>query len=215
MCARDINPRDAHDRRNVVTGRADAASSPIAPVPAIGIPPSTVTEMDNVPAMRTLAMFAAPLGTAEPDQPRQLGPVDRVEPAMFGHDRHDDSMSQPSRERKQKIERRAEGLHRCRATDEGPRPSQVHHARMTIAARCIATARLLPILPRIATPIDRRAEIRTASWGADRRHDRRGGEHQGRCPFVPERQSIARVIRRAWHPTRSAGHARAARPRQR
>lgn len=103
MRARGIDPGDAHERRDIVTRRANPMPSPITPLPAIGVPPSTVTEMDNVPAMRTLAMFAAPLGAAEPDQPRQLGPVDRVEPAMFGHDRHDDSMSQPSRERKQKI----------------------------------------------------------------------------------------------------------------
>lgn len=70
MRACGIDPRNAYDRRNVVTGRADAAPSPIAPLPAIGVPPSTVTEVDNVPAMRTPAMLATPLGAAEPDQPR-------------------------------------------------------------------------------------------------------------------------------------------------
>ena len=47
---------------------------------------------------KTPAMFAAPLGTAEPHQPRQLGPVDRVQPTMFRHDRHGrDSESSRSR----------------------------------------------------------------------------------------------------------------------
>ena len=38
-------------------------------------------------------MFAAPLGASESDQVGQLVPVDRVKPAMFARDRHDDSMS--------------------------------------------------------------------------------------------------------------------------
>src|SRR3546814_8273417 len=53
--------------------------------------------------MRAMAMLAPPIGAAEANGSRQLGPVDRVKPAMFGHDRHDDSMSQRERERKQKI----------------------------------------------------------------------------------------------------------------
>src|SRR3546814_5077489 len=64
---------------------------------------SDVCSSDLASPVGTPAMLAPALCTPEPDQPRQFGPVDRVEPAMFGHDRHDDSMSQASRERKQKI----------------------------------------------------------------------------------------------------------------
>ena len=103
MRTRDIDPRDAHDRRHVRLRRTHPATAPVAPLVAISVPPASVTQVEHPPAVRALAMLAAPLGAAEPDQPRQLRPVDRVEPAMFGHDRHDDSMSQPSRERKQKI----------------------------------------------------------------------------------------------------------------
>ncbi len=103
MRARDIDPRDANDRRDPSAGRAHPASASITPLSAIGVPPAAIAQVKHAPPMRTPAMLAAPLGTAEADQPRQLGPVDRVEPAMFGHDRHDDSMSQPGGERKQKV----------------------------------------------------------------------------------------------------------------
>lgn len=40
--------------------------------------------------------LSKPLSAAKPDQPRQLGPVDRIEPAMFGHDRHNAADSDSS-----------------------------------------------------------------------------------------------------------------------
>ncbi len=103
MRAREIDPRDADERQRARAWRSHPAPAPVAPLPAIGIPPAAVAQVEHVPTVRTSAMLAAALGAAEANQLRQLGPVDRVEPAMFGHDRHDDSMSQPSRERKQKI----------------------------------------------------------------------------------------------------------------
>ena len=79
----------------------------IAPEAAIGVPPSSVAEVEHPSAMRTPAMLALAFRATEPDQPRQLGPVDRIKPTMFRHDGHDDSMSQCREERKQKIEMRA------------------------------------------------------------------------------------------------------------
>src|SRR3546814_10725731 len=85
--AGDIDPRDLHDRDDIGTGNADAASPPVAPVPTIGIPPAPVPQMEDASPVGTPAMLAPALCTPEPDQPRQFGLVDRVEPAMFGQDR--------------------------------------------------------------------------------------------------------------------------------
>lgn len=101
--ARGVNLRHADDRCHAYTGCANPATAPIAPLLAPGIPPASVAEVEYSLAMRTLAMFAPPLGAIEADQFRQLEPVDRIKPAMFGRDGHDDSMSQPDLERKRKI----------------------------------------------------------------------------------------------------------------
>jgi hypothetical protein len=58
--------------------------------------------MQHVAAVWATAMLTSPLGTTEADDSRQLAPIDRIEPTMFARDRHDDSMSQPRVERKQK-----------------------------------------------------------------------------------------------------------------
>lgn len=76
--AGDIDPRDADDRREITIRRAHPASAPIAPVPAIGVPPSAVAQVEHPCTVRTPAMLAAPFGAAKADQPRQLGPVDRI-----------------------------------------------------------------------------------------------------------------------------------------
>lgn len=49
------------------------------------------------------AMLPAPLCAPEPDQVGQLAPVDRMEPAIFGRDRHDEFMSWPRAERKREL----------------------------------------------------------------------------------------------------------------
>jgi len=101
--ARDVNPCHAHDRRHPVTGRAHPPSPPVAPMAAIGIPPSTVAEMEHPPTVWTPAMLASPLSAAEPDELRQLGPVDWIEPTMFRHDRHRPILNHPEEERKGNI----------------------------------------------------------------------------------------------------------------
>lgn len=101
--AREIDPSDAHDRRDAGTRRAHPPPLAITPLPAIGIPPASIAQVKHALAVRARAMLAAPLGATKADQLRQFWPVDRIEPAMFGHNRHDDSMSQSSGERKQKI----------------------------------------------------------------------------------------------------------------
>src|SRR3546814_20938557 len=69
----------------------------------IHVLPPSVAQVEYALTMRAMAMLAPPIGAAEANGSRQLGPVDRVKPAVFGHDRPDDSMSQRERERKQKI----------------------------------------------------------------------------------------------------------------
>lgn len=82
---------------------SDTPALSIAPSRAVLVPPSSVTQVDDLSTMRSLAVFATPLRPAKADQVRQLGPVDRIKPAVFRRDRHDDSMSQPTAERKQKV----------------------------------------------------------------------------------------------------------------
>jgi hypothetical protein len=64
----------------------------------------------------------------------QLGPVDRIEPAMLGDDRHDDSMSQSRRERKQKSSL-APRAFAYAALAVKALAQAGSHAHMTIAAR--------------------------------------------------------------------------------
>jgi len=64
-----------------------------SPARRIGVPPASIAEMCDPPKVRPTALLAAPAGTLEPDRARQLLPVDRVEPAIFGADRHRISMS--------------------------------------------------------------------------------------------------------------------------
>ncbi len=107
--AGDIHPREPDDRGDVCPDDTDAPSPPVAPLSAIGIPPATIAKMEDARTVRPSAMLAAAFSAAEPDQPGQLGPVARVQPAMFRHDRHDDSMSQGRAERKRKITVRTAG----------------------------------------------------------------------------------------------------------
>jgi hypothetical protein len=44
--------------------------------------------MEDDPPVRTLAGLAAPTGAPEADHGRELRPVDRIEEAVFGPDRH-------------------------------------------------------------------------------------------------------------------------------
>ena len=65
-----------------------------APSAALAVPPSPVTEMRDPPEMRSPAAFATGARAYEADRVRQLIPVDRIEPAVLGADRHPDSMNQ-------------------------------------------------------------------------------------------------------------------------
>ena len=55
--------------------------------------------------MWSAASLALGTGAIEPNHVRQLPPIDRVEPAVLGSDRHDDSMSHRAGKRKQIIRR--------------------------------------------------------------------------------------------------------------
>src|SRR3546814_2832079 len=101
--AGDIDPRDTDDRHEVYRPDTDPPSAPVSPLPTIHVPPPSVAQVEYALTIRAMAMLAQPIGAAEANGSRKLGPVDRVKPEMFGHDRHDDSMSQRERERKKKI----------------------------------------------------------------------------------------------------------------
>jgi len=68
--------------------------------------------------------------------------------------------------------------------------------------------------PRIVELVIAARDARTAPSSPPAHRAIGAREHQGRRPFVPERQSTARVIRQARHPAQSADRTRAARPRQ-
>lgn len=103
MRAGEHDARDEQPRRRLEPGehelfaldrvgmpeRADTPPPAIAPDAAIVIPPPAVAEVPDRAPMRTGAMLAAAPGAAEPDEARQLAPVDRVQPAVLGRDRHE------------------------------------------------------------------------------------------------------------------------------
>lgn len=89
MGAGQHDPCRADEREDVVAGGSNPASPAIAPDTTARIPPPPVAQMyDDLP-MRSVAMVAAPLGAREAHELRQFAPVDRIEPAMFGADRHE------------------------------------------------------------------------------------------------------------------------------
>ena len=90
------------DEYRLATQRSAMA---IAPGARIAIPPNAVGtgELGSVETMRTPATLATPLGANEADEVGDLGPVDRVEPAMFRADWHEVILNHCIQERKGKI----------------------------------------------------------------------------------------------------------------
>jgi hypothetical protein len=68
VCAGDIDPRQPNRFGDIRARHADATPSAIAPLPAIGIPPAAIAEVENARTVRSLAMLAPALRAAEPDQ---------------------------------------------------------------------------------------------------------------------------------------------------
>ena len=66
----------------------DPPASPIKPEASIGVPPATISEVINHPPVRPSAALTAAPRPAGPDHGRELRPVDRVEEAVLGPDRH-------------------------------------------------------------------------------------------------------------------------------
>jgi hypothetical protein len=77
----------------------------IAPGARIAIPPDAIGigELGGVVSVWAATLFAAPLGAHEADEVGDLGPVDWVEPAMFGTYRHGAILNHAGPERKGKI----------------------------------------------------------------------------------------------------------------
>src|SRR5436305_915879 len=58
------------------------------PAPRIGVPPPTISEMGDTALVRPCAALAPASGATEANPVRYLRPVDRIEPAVLGADRH-------------------------------------------------------------------------------------------------------------------------------
>jgi hypothetical protein len=101
MCAGQHDPRHPHLRQRDAQ-RRDPAALRRSPASPFAVPPAPVAQMRHPLQMRTATALAATARAVEPDRRGQLRPVDRIEPAVFGTDRHDDSMSRPNRKGKRK-----------------------------------------------------------------------------------------------------------------
>lgn len=64
---RNVDPGDAHGHCDVRAGQPDAAPPPVAPMPAIRIPPAAVAQVEDASPVRTTAMLAPAFGPAEAD----------------------------------------------------------------------------------------------------------------------------------------------------
>jgi len=84
---------------------AQRSPASVAPGARFAVPPDSIRagELGDVEAVRAAALLATPLRANEADEVGDLGPVDRVEPAMFGTDRHGAILNHAARERKGKI----------------------------------------------------------------------------------------------------------------
>jgi hypothetical protein len=82
--------------------RSDRAAA-VAPLQRVFIPPHAIAEMFYVMPMRPTAMVALSFGARKANPVRQLQPVDRVEPAMFGADRHRDDLNHGLRKGKRRV----------------------------------------------------------------------------------------------------------------
>ncbi|KAK0331449.1 hypothetical protein LTR94_028872, partial [Friedmanniomyces endolithicus] len=78
----------SHQVKGEAGGNLDLPAAPGAPGACLDVPPAAVTQMRDTPLVRSAALFAASPCPPETDMIRDLRPVDRVKPAVFGADRH-------------------------------------------------------------------------------------------------------------------------------
>src|SRR5215217_6227561 len=64
------------------------SASSVTPLPLLAIPPAPIAQVADRSSMRPAAPLAFALRSSEADHGRELGPVDGVEPAIAGMDRH-------------------------------------------------------------------------------------------------------------------------------
>ena len=72
----------------------DTAPLVIAPETGSGVPPAAIAQVRHIAHVRAAALLTPGAGSVEADRLGDLLPVDRVQPTVFGADRHRDSMSQ-------------------------------------------------------------------------------------------------------------------------
>ena len=87
----EMRRRQRHPGRangDVVSHKAQSSSATVAPGLLVFVPPSTIAQVPDLPAMRAAAPLTPSLGPLKPDHRRKLRPVDRIKPFELGADRH-------------------------------------------------------------------------------------------------------------------------------
>ena len=74
----------------------DPASPPIAPPTSLSVPPAAISKVVDHPPVWPPAPLAAASRPPEPDHGRELRPVDGVEEALLGPDRHKGALCHPT-----------------------------------------------------------------------------------------------------------------------
>lgn len=100
MRAGEYHLGDPHRTKLDPGSDRDAPAAIAPPAARLAIPPAPIAEMRDTAQMGPPALFTARAGAVKTHGRRQLLPVNRIEPAVFGADRHADSMSQPQAEQK-------------------------------------------------------------------------------------------------------------------
>lgn len=107
VAAREHHPRDRQPSDRIEAGKdwllslnemwrrqpAHPPAAAVPPAPVLLVPPCAVAQMDDLPPVRPAAALAPAFRPLEADQPRQFGPIDRVQPAVLGSDRHGETLS--------------------------------------------------------------------------------------------------------------------------
>ena len=96
MRGRQHHPCAAHVPKHIVgtDGNAHNPGTSVAPGADLIIPLATIPEMEYDPPVRALASFATTASAPKADHRRELRPVDGVEEAMLGPDRHEPTLPQ-------------------------------------------------------------------------------------------------------------------------
>lgn len=103
VCAGQHNFSSSDGPQRYPTFDCQCLPTPRAPAVVLSIPPASISKMGHPTQVRPTTMLASRAGASKSNDCRKLFPIDWVEPAVFGTDRHSDSMSQVDREQKENL----------------------------------------------------------------------------------------------------------------